>query len=127
MKTIKTCLSGVFAAGLMLTGALAQDFGPAPADYRYSAEDYAMSRLANSRGARITINSRPYPVYADFGRRGEVAAWAVDITVRSHVSSRRYDGYMQYTVIFVDGEPVAFEEDIRGMEIARGSRYASRR
>ena len=127
MKTIKTCLTGLFAAGLMLGAAIAQDFGPAPADYRYAAEDYVESRLANSRGARVTVNSRPYPVYADFGRHGEVAAWAVDISVRSHVRSRRHDGHMNYTVIFVDGEPVAFEEDIRGMEVVRSGRYASRR
>jgi len=128
MKTIKTYLTGVMAAGLLTTGALAQDFGPQPADYRYSVEDYVESRLANSRGARISVESRPYPVYADFGRRhGEIAAWAVDISVRSHVRSRRHDGYMRYTVIFVDGEPVAFEDDIRGLEVARSARYASRR
>ncbi len=127
MTNIKKCLTGVFAAGIMLSGALAQDFGPQPADYRYAAEDYVESRLSNSRGARISIESRPYPVYADFGRHGEIAAWAVDISVRSHVNSRRHDGYMQYTVIFVDGEPVAFEDDIRGVEVARSSRYASNR
>ncbi len=127
MTIIKKCLSGVFAAGLMLTGALAQNFGPAPADYRYAAEDYVESRLSNSRGARVSVHGRPYPVYADFGRHGQIEAWAVDISVRSHVSSRRHDGYAQYTVIFVDGQPVAFEEDIRGMEVARSGRYASRR
>ncbi len=127
MTMIRKSLTGVFAAGMMLTGALAQDFGPEPADYRYAVEDYVESRLTNSRGARVSIESRPYAVYADFGRHGEIAAWAVDIGVRSHVSSRRHDGYMRYTVIFVDGEPVAFENDIRGVEIARSSRYASRR
>ena len=119
-------LTGVLAAGMMVTGALAQDFGPQPADYRYAVEDYVMSRLADSRGARVSVDSRPYPVYADFGRHGEIAAWAVDISVRTHVRSRRHDGYMHYTVIFVDGEPVAFEDDIRGVEAVRSSRYARR-
>lgn len=124
---LNKCFAAIAAAAFMLTGALAQNFGPQPADYRYSAEDYAESRLANARGARVRIESRPYQVYADFGRHGEIAAWAVDISVQSHVNSRRHDGYMRYTVIFVDGEPVAFENDIRGVEAARSSRYASRR
>ncbi len=126
MTKLKKYLTGMVAAGIMLTGAMAQDFGPEPADYRYAVEEYVESRLTNSRGARVSIESRPYTVYADFGRHGEIAAWAVDISVRSHINSRRHDGYMHYTVIFVDGEPVAFEDDIRGMEIARSSRYASR-
>lgn len=124
---LKKCFTAAAAAAVMLTGALAQNFGPQPADYRYAAEDYAESRLANTRGARVRVESRPYPVYADFGRHGEIAAWAVDISVRSHVNSRRHDGYMRYTVIFVDGEPVAFEDDIRGIEVARSARYAARR
>ena len=127
MTTIKRYLTGLVAAGLMITGALAQDFGPQPADFRYATEDYVMSRLANTRGARISIESQPYPVYANFGRHGEIAAWAVDISVRSHVRSRRHDGFMRHTVIFVDGQPVAFEDDIRGMEVARSARYAARR
>jgi hypothetical protein len=127
MKIIKKSLTGAAVAALLIAGAMAQDFGPAPADYRYSAQDYVESRLDYPRGARISINSDPYPVYADFGRSGEYPAWAVDITVRSSTRGRGYDGYMHYTVIFVDGEPVAFEDDIGGVEMAGSSRYASRR
>ena len=122
---IKQCLVAAAVAGMTLASAIAQDFGPQPADYRYSAQDYVESRLADSRGARVYFESEPYPVYADFGRYGEMAAWAVDVSVRSRVNSRHHDGYMYYTVVFVDGEPVAFENDIGGLEPIRSSRYAS--
>ncbi len=127
MKMITKSLTGAVFAVLMVASAAAQEFGPAPSDYRYSTQDYVESRLYNARGARISFDGEPYPVFADFGRRGEYAAWAVDISVRTSVRGRGYDGYMHYTVIFVDGEPVAFEQDIGGVEVAGSSRYASRR
>jgi|GEM_PF-1272280 len=123
MIKIRKMLLGIGAVAAFAASAIAADYGvmPAdygvmPADYESASEDYVLSRLADERGARFQFVSAPYPVFADFEGHGNLAAWAVDVRVRSRMASGRMGGYLPYTVIFVDGEPVAFEEDIRGVE-----------
>lgn len=127
MTIIRTLFTSVVLVAASATTVLAQQFAAAPADYRYATAEYVESRLEEASGARIQIDSDPYPVMADFGRYGEIEAWAVDVRVKSRIGSRGgYGGYMTYTVIFVDGEPIAFEDEIRNVETVRRSRYAGR-
>lgn len=128
---MKKTLTMIMATAMLGMGGLtapaaAQGYDSMPTDFRYATVDYVESRLVDSRGARIVYDSDPYPVYADFGRNGAYDAWAVDIRVRARTGSG-YGGYTPYTVIFVDGEPVAFESDIGGVEVARSARFAGRR
>ena len=116
MIKIRKMLLGIGAVAAFAASAIAADYGVMPADYESASEDYVLSRLADERGARFQFVSAPYPVFADFEGHGNLAAWAVDVRVRSRMASGRMGGYLPYTVIFVDGEPVAFEEDIRGVE-----------
>lgn len=111
MKTIRTGVA-TFAAIFAAFGvAMAQDFGRAPADYQDAATDYIEDRLEDPRGARVEFLSDPYRVYADIGRYESLPAWAVDIHVRSRLPGGRR-GAASYTVIFVDGDPVALEDDV---------------
>ncbi|MEM8772945.1 MAG: hypothetical protein AAGD92_14955 [Pseudomonadota bacterium] len=126
---MRKSLFGV-AAGIMALAAVAavsaSDFGPQPINYEETTHDYLESRLTNKRGARIVFDSEPYQVIADFGDGVSASAWAVDIRVRARLQSRSYGGYMPYTVIFVDGEPVAFSEDIVSVERVERTIVASR-
>lgn len=115
MKQTRKILLGVGAALMAATAVMAEDFGVMPADYQSALEDYVGSRLINPRGARFQIVSEPYQVYADFAGRSNVAAWAVDVRVRSRLPNGAMGGYVPYTVIFVDGAPVALEQDIRSV------------
>lgn len=112
-----TFLKIMFIAAFAAFGAGApSDYGPEPAQYETALVDYVHSRLADARGARIVVDSEPYRVIADFGADGEFAAWAVDIRVRARLASGGAGGFIGYTVIFVNGEPVAFDDDIAGVK-----------
>lgn len=126
MKMIKKSLIGAALATMMAAGAFAADIRPMPANYESSAEDYMMSRMDESRGARVTFDGQPYQVLADFGSYGEMPAWAVDLRLRSRGSSGAFDRYMAYTVLFVDGEPVALASDVDNVKRLRGPLYAAK-
>ena len=111
MRKLIAMAAGAAAGLAMMAQAFAADFGNAPADYELLASDYIESRLENPRGARIAATSEPYQVYASIGGYEGVPAWAVDMRVRARLKSRQVGGSMAYTVVFIDGDPIALEED----------------
>lgn len=111
-----TFIAGVSLATMLWTGAHAADFGRAPVSYQDDARDYIESRMTDERGARFQFAGKPYRVMADFGSRGEMPAWAVDVRLRSPLRQGQAAGAARYTVIFVDGTPVALEYDIRRLK-----------
>jgi len=117
MKNIRTILLGVGAAMMSAGAAVAGDHGTMPANYQTALETYVGSRLTNPRGARFRVMGRPYQVYVDFRGRENVAAWAVDVRVRARLPSGG-TGASSYTVIFMNGAPVALERDIRDVSRA---------
>lgn len=94
-----------------LFGADASDFGPVPANYEADAISYISSRLDNARGARFEIDSEPYQVFADIAGYEDLPAWAVDVRVKARMPGGAFGGYLPYTVVFVDQEPVALDQD----------------
>lgn len=100
------------AAGAMALFAtsMAGDIAPCPSDYSVLATSYVEGRLEDARAARIQIVSEPYRVSADFDGRG-AEGWGVDVRVKSRLPTGSYGGYMDYTVIFVNGEAVALCDD----------------
>ncbi len=116
MKTIRKILLGVSAAMMTTTAAIAADFGAMPVNYQSALEDYVSSRLIEPRGARYRVIGEPYQVYADFDRHSAVPAWAVDVKVRTRLPNGDMGASQTYTVIFVDGVPVALEEDISNVK-----------
>lgn len=107
------------AAGLVALGAaaIAADFGPKPVDYRGEARAYLSERLADPRSPRIQFRGEPYQVYADVSGYEGLPCWAVDVRVKARMpNGGGYGGYVAYTILFLDGEAIALEEDARGME-----------
>lgn len=99
----------ILAAGAPLAAASAQD--RLDADYEAQAEEYISSRMANPEGAEITVRGEPYAVRAQMADGREYDAWAVETDVRGDITSDvRTSG--SYTVIYVDGQPVATEADL---------------
>ena len=115
MRKLRTTLMGISAFAALTAGAMAADFSAMPADYESTAEDYIMTRLVDARSARVQFVSDPYPVIADFNGYSNVEAWAVDLRIRSRLENGKLGGYVPYTLLFVDGEPVAFSEDAQSM------------
>lgn len=115
MKLGKSVLSLAVGAAALFSISQAGDIAPAPDDYGLQAASYVEGRLTDARGARVQIVSEPYRVAADVGGySGE--GWGVDVKVRSRLPNGSYGGYIPYTVIFVNGEPVALCEDARELE-----------
>ena len=115
-QTGRHLLTGLAAAAVLGASALAGDFGPRPADYQTAVEDYMEDRMADPRAARYQFTGAPYRVYADIkGHRG-LACWAVDVRVKARMRNGGYGGYIPYTVLFLDGEPVALEDDARRVD-----------
>lgn len=105
-----------FAAAMAFTASVAaSSFGPAPADYQSAAEAYISARLDDARSARFEFLGEPYMVYADIAGYEGLACWAIDIRVKSRLPSGAVGGYVPYTVIFLDGEPIALKDDARRM------------
>ncbi len=102
-----------FAAGAMalIATSLAGDVAPCPDEYAGLATTYVESRLEDSRGARVQFVSEPYRVSADINGYSELQGWGVDVRVRSRLPGGDYGNYVPYTVVFVNGEPVALCED----------------
>lgn len=111
MAIVKTLVSLAAGAGFLFAAAQAGDAADRPDDYSVQAVGYVKDRLADARGARVQIVSEPYQVEADINGYADVAAWGVDIRVRSRLPGGDYGNYIPYTVIFVNGEPVALCED----------------
>ncbi len=107
----KNTILGMAAALTFATGVAASSFGPAPADYQLAAEAYISDRLEDPRTARFHFVSEPYQVFADLKGYEGLPCWAVDVRVKARLPGARTGGYVPYTVLFLDGEPIAFEED----------------
>lgn len=112
---MKKLLAGLFAATALVTGVLASDFGPMPANYEAEAESYISERLTDSRSARFQFLGEPYRVFADVSGYEGLACWAIDVRVKARLPDGSSGGYVPYTVLFLDGQPIAFEEDARRM------------
>ena len=104
-------LGAAVGAVCLLTAAQAGDVAPCPDDYGARATDYVVSRLDKSQGARVQIVSEPYRVAADVNGHHGVEGWGVDVRVKARQASGAAGIYLPYTVIFVDGAPVALCED----------------
>ena len=115
MKTMKLAMGGLAAAAMVFGAALAADFGPMPANYEGAATQYVSTRLTDPRTARYQVVGRPYKVYADIGGYEGLPAWAVAMRVKARLPSGGQGGTQRYTVIFIDGQPVALRDDIRRM------------
>ena len=107
----------MFGAGAVVAAAGA-DFGSAPVSYESEVEAYFASRLTDPRRARFHYASDPYPVYADVSGYENLPCWAVDVRVKSRLPSGGYGGYVPYTVIMLDGEPIALRSDVPRMVMA---------
>ncbi|MEZ5915549.1 MAG: hypothetical protein R3C42_08010 [Parvularculaceae bacterium] len=66
---------------------------------------------SSTRAARGQIVSEPYRVSADVSGYDDLQGWGVDVRVRSRLPGGRYSDFVGYTVIFVNGEPVALCDD----------------
>lgn len=110
---MKKIIAGFAAAAALLAGVCAADFGPQPADYETTAEAYITARLTDPRAAKFQFTSAPYMVYADIAGYEGLPCWAVDVRVKSRLPTGSIGGYVPYTVIFLDGEAVALQDDAR--------------
>lgn len=115
MIILKRVVAGVaamtVAMAMTIVSVVASDFGPAPSGFEDIAEQYIASRLEDPRGARVQFSGEPYKIFADIGSYEGLSGWAVDVRVKARMSSGSFGGYLPYTVIFIDGDPVALEED----------------
>ena len=112
----KTMMAGLAAASLSaatFTTALAEDFGPAPANYEDAAKIYVTDRLTHPRSPRFQFTSEPYQVIADIQGYEDLPCWAVDVRVKARLPGDGYGGYIPYTVLFVNGEAVALKQDVK--------------
>ncbi|PQA87920.1 hypothetical protein [Hyphococcus luteus] len=112
---IKQALAGIAAAAAFGAAAIASDFGAAPADYEAQAIDYFDQRLTEPRSARYEFAGEPYQVFADVSGYEGLPCWAVDVRVKARMPNGRMGGYVPYTVLFLDGEPIALEADTMRM------------
>ncbi len=110
---IKQALVGIAAACALGAGAIASDFGAAPADYEALAIDYFGERLTDPRSAKFEFTSAPYQVFADLKGYEGLPCWAVDVRVKARMPNGGLGGYVPYTVLFLDGEAIALEDDVR--------------
>lgn len=108
-------LAAICGAVLLSTAAYAGSVAPCPDDYRDQASAYVQSRLERADGARIQIVGEPYQVSAKVSGHA-VEGWAVDVKVKARQASGAQGVYLPYSVIFVDGAPVALCEDARDLK-----------
>ena len=91
----------------------ALSFGPEPVNYEASIIDYVESRMVNPRGARIKTLGEPYQIYAHMTGHEDAACWAVDVMVKSRLPGGGYGRALKYTVILMNGNPVALSDDLK--------------
>lgn len=65
------------------------------------------------RRPRSDFVGAPYQVYADVSGYEGLACWAINARVKERLPGGRVGGYTPYTVLFLDGQPIAFGEDAR--------------
>ncbi|WP_425410807.1 hypothetical protein [Hyphococcus sp.] len=109
---IKQAFAAIAAAFALNAGLVAQDFGASPANYETLVVDYFGERLVDPRTARFQFTSEPYQVFADISGYEGLPCWAVDVRVKSRMPNGDYGGYVPYTVLILDGEPVALEDEV---------------
>lgn len=113
--SMKGAIIGLASALALAGGVMAADFGPMPANYESAVQDYFAERLEDPRSARYQYRSDPYQVFADVKGYEGLPCWAVDVRVKARLPGGGYGGYVSYTVIFLDGEAIALEEDLARM------------
>ncbi len=111
MAVLKSLAAISAGAASLIAVSLAGDIDACPDEYPMMATDYVESSLVDARGARVQIVSEPYRVEADISGYEDLQGWGVDVRVRSRLPGGRYSDYVGYTVIFVNGEPVALCDD----------------
>jgi len=111
MALLKSLAAFSAGAASLFAVSFAGDIAACPDEYPIMATDYVESSLVDARGARVQIVSEPYRVSADVSGYDDVQGWGVDVRVRSRLPGGRYSDYVGYTVIFVNGEPVALCDD----------------
>lgn len=109
---IKQMIAGIAAALTLSAGVVASDFGAAPADYETLVTDYFGDRLTEPRAARFDFTSEPYQVFADVSGYEGLPCWAVDVRVKARQPGGGYGGYVPYTVLILDGEPIALDDEV---------------
>ena len=107
----KSVLSLVAGGAVLVGASFAGGIADCPDDYPVQAASYVEGRLADDRGARVQVVSEPYRVEADINGHSDLPGWGVDVRVKSRLPNGAMGGYVPYTVIFVNGEPVALSED----------------
>ena len=110
---MKRVLLGLAASLAFTVSVAASSFGPVPANYESVAESYISERLADARSAKYEVVSEPYMVYADIAGYEGLPCWAVDLRVKSRLPSGGFGSYQAYTVIFLEGQAIALEDDAR--------------
>lgn len=100
-------------AGLASATASEDSFGLSPEACEESVTHLMNDRLFDPRSARVRLDGEPYAVTVEMRGKSNVAAWAVDVRVKSRLPSGSWSGYMPYTVIFQDGVAVALESDVQ--------------
>lgn len=110
---MKSLCAALAAAAAVTASAFALDFGPAPTDYQSSAQSYIASRLDDPRALRLQFQGEPYKVYADVAGYEALPCWAVDVRVKERLPTGEIGGFVPYTLLFLDGRPIAFKEDAR--------------
>ena len=111
MTFLKTVVSAAAGVAFLLGASSAGDIKPCPDNYPVLAADYVEARLDDARGAKVQVVSEPYRVIADISGFEGLPGWGVDVRVKSRLPGGGYGGYVPYTVIFVDGEAVALDDD----------------
>ncbi len=115
MAFTKTLISLAAGASILFAVSQAGDIAACPDTYPEQATSYVESRLADARGARVQIVSEPYRIEADVSGYSDLPGWGVDIRVRSRLPGGDYGNYVPYTVVFVNGEPVALCVDSKDL------------
>ncbi len=111
MTFLKTVFSAAAGVAFLLGASNAGEVIPCPEDYPALAAEYIEARLDDARGAKVQIVSKPYRVIADIKGYEGLPGWGVDVRVKSRLPSGSYGGFVPYTVIFVDGQAVALDDD----------------
>jgi hypothetical protein len=108
---LKSLISATAGVALLFGVSTAGEIKPCPDDYPLRAADYVESRLDDARGAKVQVVSEPYRVIADIEGYEGLPGWGVDVRVKARLPGGSYGGFIPYTVIFVDGEAVALDDD----------------
>lgn len=111
MAIVKALVSAAAGVALLVGVSTAGEIKACPDNYPVLAADYIEARLDDSRGAKVQVVSEPYRVIADIEGYKGLPGWGVDVRVKSRLPSGSYGGFIPYTVIFVDGEAVALDDD----------------